>query len=326
MVRYKDIIKVIEEYTEKCRTIAEIRTMVNRLSKSERFEQLKEKGLLNEYEIDHYESIVDMKRWYAEQGFQKAPELIAHCNELLFDYDKRLFNYYKPRKPQYTPYNEDDYSMEKKTEWNDPFIREVEQRQIDSQEDIIWTDDEKSAVRHYLNTGYVYLNSKINNGKQWNELSDDEKKAKIPKLNKMDRDLQSAINKSKGLVEPTVMFHGGYFDVHKIVGDTIKFKGYTSASYQESVASNYKNNKSNDLMGSCMYKILLPKGYKGLCGNARYFTENNDESKSNYLTVYQKEHEYLLPKNAEFKIVDIEQYSTGVISGSKFTRVTLMPV
>ncbi len=325
MVKYEYIIKVIEDYTVKCPTIAEMKQKLSRMSDTEKLEALTERGLINEFEREHYEKMLDMMQWWVREGFKNAPKLVAHYKELQFSkYDRRLFDGYKPKESQVVDYDESEYVKEKETSWDDPMFGEYEKIEIANQEDIIFTEGEKNAVRHYLNSGYEMMNSKINKGEKWQSLDDDEKRAYNKKFKEMDDNLSSAISKSKGLVNPTVMFHGGFFDVSYTVGDTIKFNGFTSCSFQESVARNYQNNKSKDLMGSCMYKILLPKGYKGLLGNARYFTKDSNKNEYNYVTVYQKEHEYLLPKNAEFKVANVEKITKTW--GYSYNMVTLIPV
>ena len=91
-----------------------------------------------------------------------------------------------------------------------------------------------------------------------------------------------------------VLYHGGKFDVNKVVGDHVKFKGYTSTSFQKSAASDFANFDGLDVKYT--YKILLPAGSKGVCANDK----NHD------MTNFWHEHEYLLDKGLEGNIVDID--------------------
>ncbi len=319
MVKYDYILKVIEDYTVKCPTISEIREKLKYKKRDDKFHSLKEKGLLTPLEEHHYDSIVHMIGWYRQMG---NFNFIDDCEEMLFQYEKRLLNGYKPREPQVVDYDESQYVKENPTSWDNDTLYKFEKQQIQSQEGLVFTDDECDALHFYFGDGYVGLNSKLNDGREWNARSESEREHLKSKINKVDRNLEKAISKSRGLTQDTTLFYGGILDPSIIVGSDIKFKNYLSTTYQESVAVNYVKSK-NHMIG-CVYKLLLPKGYKGLCANAEYYTDSG-EQKYSRMTKYAKEHEYVLPKNSKFKVVDIKINEKASDSDKKFS-VTLVPV
>lgn len=332
MVQYKTILKAIDEYLAKCLTIAEIKERLNNYSDIEKEELLlgSKSSLLNDGEIDYYRylserlnSLYDAmamhQRLYDEtkEGskggkFWKTQidgdmELIGACEKELFNFERRIVENYNP-KTRTIEYDESDYALEEQKNALDEEIRELEQAQIDSQKDVVLSDDNISSLQHYYGSGAKYINSRLNKGETWRNMSAKDKDMMKSRLDRAEKNISEAINKTKGLVQNTTVFHGGRFDVSKVVGDKIKFNGFTSCSFQEDVGDVFKQDASNQIPKPLQYnyKILLPTGYKGLCAND-----------SNYqLTNWKREHEYLLDKGAEFDIVDIDY---------KNHMVTLMP-
>lgn len=82
-----------------------------------------------------------------------------------------------------------------------------------------------------------------------------------------------------------------------IAGDKIKFKGYTSTSFQENVAKEFHNYSSVSSELYYTYRILAPKGTKGICAN--------DESHG-AMGSHPREQEYLLDKGSEATILDVD--------------------
>ncbi len=325
MVRYNYILKVIEDYVVKCPTILEIREKLAQLTFSEKEALLLEKGLLNEGESAEYhylkgsleitpQIIEEQERnlelhknpqikEYIREGLEYTKSVFEKEKEKLFQYEKRLLNGYEPRQPQVIEYDESKYVVDDEELHYSSDKGIVEKRQIESQEKITFSDSEIEGLQSYYGNECV-VNSKLWDGEEWNGLSDEERVALKPKISKTSRNISKAINKTEGLLQDTTVWHSGKFDVTKIVGDKVHFKGFTSCSFREEVAEGF--NKGGEVTDSLIYnyKILLPKGTKGICANDTHQGE---------LTNYHQEHEYLLDKGFKGDIVDID-YEKQVVT------------
>ncbi len=323
MVQYKNIIKAIDNYLVKCPTISEIRTLLMNMGQNEKYEKLKEKNLLNQGEVKYYEYlrnyIVELEddiyatrkamdeaegrilKDYIGQNLMELQRQLSEKQGDLFNYEKRLFNGYKPREPSLV-----DYDISKYTVDEDGYI---EEEQIESQEKLEFNERELESLQEYFGYGADMVNSKLYNGNEWNHITAEEREEMTQYVNIIDRDLSKVMKRVDGLPQDTVVYRGAKFDVGKIVGDTINFKGYTSTSFDKSVADEY--NRGGKWSDSVVYtyEILLPKGTKGFCPN--------DLSHGVDFTSFREEHEFLMDKGFKGQIVDID-YENQV--------VTVMPV
>lgn len=348
MVKYEYIVKAMDLYITKCPTIKEIQQKLEQMSYREKKKLLVKNGLLNEGELEHYEKVINELK-YADRIYEvartdeewealepwmtigvpmphNADYLVEKYSPIAFEYEKRIFNGYKPKTPkeidpQVLRDIDFDYTLEKqyRDKYAEP-IRKVERRQITDQEKITFTEGNCNAISDYFHNGYQDLNSYLNDGHRWNKYTDEERIKLTPRVKKMDRELHDSIGKTNGLVEDTILFHGGDFDVKKVVGDKVKFKGYVSSSYHRAVADSFSTLSSYDGVPQYVYKIALPKGTKGLCANAKFKTENGQyqwESENGNLygeiTGHKYEHEYILDKGSEFEIIDID-YETHTVT------------
>lgn len=325
MVKYKSIVQAISDYVEKCgHTLAEMRKILSQMSSTEKYDSLKEQGLLNEGELKHYEYLREdirelpniikeaedhidevsneMLKGMFKDTIRYHKQLLKEESEEMFHFEKRLLNGYKPREAQEVDYDVSKYEVEG-SYLDSEYIGKIEKRQIESQKDIKFEEEELDSLQVYYSDGARRLNSKIYNGTYWQSLPKEEKEALIPQFNKVEKHLSNAINKTEGLTQDTIIFHGGKFDLSKIVGDKINIKGYLSCSFQKGVAQQF--NKDGAIPNTLVYtyELLLPKGYKGLCAN--------DDSQG-YLTNYREEHEFVLDKGFNGKIVDIDYESQTV--------------
>lgn len=330
MVQYKNIVKVIEEYTEKCRTIAEIKQILSEMSDTEKFDYLFINGLINEGEMEWYgiltkeleerkralerhskhledssnkkENLFMVKIW--SESIEDDKKAIEKYENDLFKMERRIVEGYD-KEPKNIPYDESKYSLETQTDAYDENLGALERKQVETQNGISLTEEDIESFQHYYGWGAKQLNSRLNNGRIWTETSDEEKKELNKKFNKMERRISSVISNTKGLVQPMIVFHGGRFDVTKIQGDKIKFKGYTSTSFQQDVADTFKDDSFTNVPKGLRYtyKILLPKGQKGYCANDNKYQ----------LTDYKREHELLLDKGFEAQIVDID-YKNHIVT------------
>lgn len=303
MVRYKTIIKIIDSYVTKCPTIAEMKDKLSQMSYEDQFEQLKEQGLLNPLEIEDYEESLKLMTKYdgakdnlneKEQGLllEMYENRIKEKQDTLFSYGRRLFEGLKRNEPPVV--DKSKYATDKQYDdmedlSNKETIGVLEKAQIEDQKIHYDVDsvgkDVYTVLNNYYSGSLTELNREIHN-KQYIERLDQEEKKSV-------QDLDDAIGMSGGLLQDTVLYHGGVWDVHLNVGDHGKFKGYMSASFQKSVGEQFKNFYSDGMT----YIIYAPKGTKGVCGN--------DDSNGN-LSNYIEEHEYLLPRNLGFTVLSID--------------------
>ena len=110
----------------------------------------------------------------------------------------------------------------------------------------------------------------------------------------MMRNLDSAMDKSLGLVENTKLFRYGYFDVNLNPGDKGIWKAYTSTSFQKRSAETY------GVPGKYYIEIFANKNTKGLALN---------DDRINGLTY---EHEYLLSRNQEYQVLEVDHINKTV--------------
>ena len=327
MVRVEEIDKILNRVLSnvevKC-TNREIRSKLKGMSQEEKFSLLSDK--LNEAEDEHYKYLVnrredslrvieeykEMRDKYLEKGDDTGVGLIDsflkhhkgdEFDDAIFYYEKRIMNGYKPKEQGTIPsYDLSKYRNEKDTSSEfdtsiDVRLGDIEKEQIGLQQGIGLTSDNYNALIDYFHNGYEMINSRLNNGKKWNGYSDSDKKDFNPELDEVENLLSDAIGKSKGLSEDTLLYHMGRFDVSKVVGDKVKFKGYTSSTFQYQVANGWSEFFDDNAQPMYVYRFLTPTGTKGICAN-----DNTDF----VLTHHREEHEYLLDKGLEGDIVDID--------------------
>lgn len=149
------------------------------------------------------------------------------------------------------------------------------------------------GVEHFRINGYIrqnqdwidYINSALTKGRTRDEV--------IRETKKIIRNMDSAIAKTSGLEQDSIIFRAcDTFEGHLRAGDVSSFKGYASCSFQKESAKGFHDD------GRYMLKILAPKGQKGIAMNAK----NNGQK----FTTYSHEHEYLLPRNQEFHVLEVD--------------------
>lgn len=307
MIKYSTIIKAIE----KCLTNQRIKEKLGELSEEEKAEKVKELSNPAEYEL--YKRMVSSIKSCEEhieklhnringgkfpiafiESFKDSLKFemnnLEKLKERVFKYEKRIFDSkYEKREPSVVDYDLSDYSEEEQQETVKVEIGSVERRLLNNNSSVTLSDANISSLKRYYGQGSYILNSKLNNGRGWNMMSSSEREAKKDELNKMSRNLSNAINKTKPLGEKVIVYRGGIFDVEKIVGDPIKFKGFTSTSLQKNVAST---------IGDWTYRIALNENTRAMMGNM--------EVDGNSISGYPIEHEILLDKGFEGRIADID--------------------
>ena len=291
MVRYSTIVDIIEKHITKCSN-DEVKAKLEMLTQEEIREKLEKH--MNPAEMEAYERIIEMKKLYTrlleahikaktgEEGYYQNQ--IDEYTEKGFRYEKRIFQGHKPHIPKPVDYDLNDYNGE-------------EEKQINAQKEVEFTEQEQESLQSYFGSGYKELNEKLYKGEK---LSDEENPKGVlfgggsQSLAEKSRNLSNAIRRTS-LEENTIVYHGGgHFNPSSVVGDTINFKGFTSCSYERIVAKVFNPNSGY------IYKIALPSGTHGFCANAPV---GDDEL---ILTNHYSEHELLLDKGFKGRIADID--------------------
>ena len=292
----EDIInKIFKEVLNKCKPLAQIRSELSDMSQEEKNEKLS--SLLNGGEKEWYQGILE--RLETAREFNDSYR-VKMFEDLAFQYERRILDGYKKEDTPSIEYNLDDYELEKQYNWQyQNEIGSTEETLINKQSNVTFSDESQGALFGYFGDIASELNSMLNNGKRWNRMSDSEKKEKKSRYNAIDKSLQEAFNTVDSIGFPLTVFHGGEFDVSKNVGDKVKFKGYTSSSFQENVAHSFSNYSTAPSELFYSYKILLPSSAKGICANGK-------DRYGAPLTTHPSEQELLLNKGLEATIVDID--------------------
>lgn len=321
MVKFKTLIKVIEENLIKCsneylenKIFQRIEGLSIRKGYETLFADLKSQNFLNPLEEKDYEK--KMKRYLnLEDKYRKLNDIEKEELESLyydlFSYNRRLVEKYEVPQPPNIDLN--NYSADNKLSMKARWDKngKLENAQIQAQQEalkwdleIVHKEDEFGnrfnsytgedfnkmvALDCYFDGDCRGINYNIKNEKY---------------LEKLDKQIQNDINyidevmeDSPGLIEDTILYRGGaYWNIHWNPGDHIKgFKGYQSTTFQESVAKEY-NAEYKEQTGErgMLLRIHTPKGTKGICGN--------DKNLNNSFI----EHEYVLPRNVGYTIVNID--------------------
>lgn len=306
-IKYSTIIKAIE----KCLTNQRIREKLGELSEEEKAEKVKELSNPAEYELykrltssiksceEHIEKLhnkINGGKFPIAfvESFKDSLKFemnnLEKLKERVFKYEKRIFDSkYVKREPSVVDYDLSDYSEEEQQETVKAEIGSVERRLLNNNSSVTLSDANIYSLKRYYGQGSYILNSKLNNGRAWNMMPSSEREAKKGELKNMSRNLSNAIHKTKPLGEKVIVYRGGIFDVEKIVGDHIKFKGFTSTSLQKNVANT---------VGDWTYRIALNENTRAMMGNM--------EVDGEAISGYPIEHEILLDKGFEGDIADID--------------------
>ncbi len=281
MVRYDNILNVINGYVEKCSN-NELKSRLEQMTFEEKKEKLIDILSTDEYEeykrsvheIDlRNEYIESYKEWaekssedseYWQNRIKEEKEQIKETEEKILQYELKIFRKHEPKEYSLKGYNEGVSH---------------EQNEINNQKSNNYTKNELNALKSYFKTGFHKVNFCL-----WRDEPLDKTTATKSRL------LSKAINKN-GLTQNTILYNGGHYPNGKI-GDSITFKGFTSTSYDLDSAESFEE--------GCIYKFLAPKGTP--CFNANMSGTSN----------FSDEHECLLDKNLSGKIVGFDGEYKGV--------------
>ena len=250
------------------------------------------------------------------QEFQRRYDLMKgrldDVNNEVFQYGRRLIEGLKPLNPvpeiDKSRYKEDD-----EIGWDslNSKMGGLEKSQINSQQKTvnvdpndlspvnIGTEDNPNIVFGKMNDKRLLAMNRFFNGDTANINYTISSEGYLKALNKEQRKqvkyIDSLMEESPGLLEDTILYRAGYFDIHLRVGDHTSFKGYQSTSFQkETMDLYYHKAVENNDWNTMKFIIHAPKGTKGLCGN-------DDRFENGFL-----EHEYALPRNTGYIITNID--------------------
>lgn len=316
MVKYITILDVIEKCLSKQR-IQEKLALLDDIDKYIMLKPLTNPGELEAYDkmkFHHQLTANNLEYYKNELANGTIPEFVgkAEIERLtkkyaeeeyeIYLYEKRIydsdFKLKEPKKIDYdiSNYKEDVQWDKSEDLYEDYTIGKSEQAIIDQQKNLTLTNAQLSSVLSYYGSGSKIVNSKLNSGETWDRLPDDKKKMVSEAIDKSSRHLSAAINKSEGIKDNIIVYHGGRFDVKKVVGDKVYFRGFTSCSFQKHIGESFGER-------GWYYRICLPAGSKGLCGNGRVADRKGD---MRLLSSHSDEHEFLLDKGFSGDIVDID--------------------
>ena len=271
-MKYNTILQVISNYVEKCWSIAQIQEKLSALSNKEIRSKLEE--ILTPLQLKIYDDWKGLSS--ATWLFKKDREF---CKKMAFNVERKLF---EKQEPKNVSYDINKYDVLTETQ--------NEEKQIDSQNNIEYTPTEMGCLKGYFGPQYELINSYLYGYGEWNKRNWNSEAERIFK-NRI-RNISNAIKKNT-TVEPMVVYHSGFYDPSKGIGDNITFKGFTSCSYSKEEAKKFLTSPMR-----VEYRFLLPKGTPCLSGNGKDFDGNT-------ISGHPIEKEILLDKNFKGKIVDI---------------------
>ena len=277
-------------------------------------------GKLNGFEEIHYGYLLkDLKN--CEDNIRKTEgdehsksfreDMIRMKNEIeegIFNYEKRIYRGYDLDK--YTEnlpkFNINDFKEDKLSEDE---TGDVESKQLESESSFPITSDEYGALNAYFYKESSMINKDLdhNYGSGWEDIPKDVREH-IHEVNKeLIKNIDSSINRNKGLIQPTVIYTGtmnnNVANIHTRIGEKINMKSYISASFHENVAKGHSNRNYEGYTHNIppiYVKFLAPKRTKGICANG-------------VDAHFSFEHEYLLGRGQSGTVVDID-YDTGCVT------------
>ena len=281
-------------------TEIQIKQELSKLSEREKLKELKQ--TLDKGQTKAYTQLMsELKR--TSPSSKKYKEVQAK----IFEYDKLLF---KPKNKvpeiDITKFKMDEQVGEVHTIKNTI----LEKKQIDIQNKINLTMAEESDLHAYGGKPHAYINGFLKKNDDWDKFvldmsskgySEEELIKGSNSLRGMEdiiSNMDSAMVKSSGLTQDTVIFSGTEFDGTLRAGDFSSFTEYRSCSYQYDSAESFKIGNPDRYM----VKIYAPEGQKGIAMNAKM-------SDGNRLGFYSHEHEFLLPRDQEFQVIDVDHFN-----------------
>lgn len=176
----------------------------------------------------------------------------------------------------------------------------LEMRQNNQQEKVDYTPYEFGSCNNYSVNDFKLVNGQIYDTDYYKG-----RKKDSPSIDDFINDrkehLDSAIEKSPPLTQDTTFYRYGFFPKGMKIGDTGKFKGYTSTTYQEETAEKFKEGYYGGEQDRYKIVIRAPKGTKGVLLNQQFEAIT--------------EHEFLLGRNQKYIILNVNDETHEVEIG-----------
>ena len=269
---------------------------INNLSQSEKFKKLG--PLLNSAQQDKYVDLVqtekrltkELKSTFDEIELKKLNKQLNVISNEKLEYEKLI---YKPKPANaVTKVNKADYKSDTQGIGYATERSVFEKKQISTQKNINWTTDEKIAVDRYYSEEYWKVNGYIENSNKYQNylasLSETNRKKFIKEIKQNIEYIDSAMAKSKGLTQKTILYRSGVLGEDLNPGDVGIWNKVTSASFQKRGAEGFWNEFKYDIT------ILADEGQKGIAANDPIFSS------------FTHEHEFTLPRRQEYEVLEVD--------------------
>ena len=279
-LHYEDKVKRLEAMTQEAKTKAL-------------------KNILTDEEMEDYLFVLDVYSQMLERKANGDDSLLVDINiengrRRLYNHEKRLF---AQDIDDTSNINRDDYEKDVITNTVGYKDKVLEKLQIENQSDTDWSANELDAINAWAGINYDKINNYLYDTPDFRNLikfmeERNSFQAYIQDIIYLVENLQSAINKTKGLTQYTTLYRGGIMDRNIGVGDISSFKGFVSTSYQKNSAEGFYG---DDYPENYLITILAPKGTKGIAVGGE-----------NGWTAWSHEHEFLLNLDQKYQVIDID--------------------
>ena len=309
-------------------TIAEMHTLIEDMRMAgtdfeDMLNKLKEDNQINPLEYNDYENKLKeynkiYKQWdkasYGTEKYDTLFDELMGIEEDLFQYNRRLVDGIGVKRNEVPVVDVDKFGFDELND-TDLWVKNggMENQQINNQQSKlkygekideytenllggdgisydyeIYNDPRLMSMNNYFNGDCSGINYGISHEGYLNRLSGEQRKEI--------KNIDSLMEEGGGLVADTLLYRGGYWDIHLNPGDHSKgFKGYQSTTFLESVAKDYVERHEEQTNNKGMLiRILAPKGTKGIAGNDNRFMNGFVE------------HEYTLARNTGFTVLDVD--------------------
>ncbi|WP_407420685.1 phage minor head protein [Methanobrevibacter sp.] len=275
-------------------TNTEIRKELSKMSIDEKLEKIDK--VLSVSEKEKYLKYISIRDELTAK-LKKNPNLKGaisnkeKADKLIFQYEKKIFRH----DTNIPEIDETKFILDNQEVGGSYSIEDtiLEKKQIKYQENTLWTNRERDTIDAYGGTTHKRMNGYIRQDDYWEEImsvmSEKEREFCMENTKKLNKNLDSALEKSPGLIQDTILYRADdCFDVTLAVGDYGNFSGFPSTSFQERGADQFLDE------GRYKVKILAPKGTKGIAMNGKHGWNAKTS-----------EHEFLLQTNQKYIVLDV---------------------
>lgn len=237
---------------------------------------------------------------YADENLEEYDKLDSE--EDLFNFERKIFdNLTKNQRNNILNYlvdfDENSYSEDHLPGYPNYDVGRIEGLMDEQQESNGYSPEIQLAIKKWTGGWFDEINHIVHNGKlpdKWDDFKGESSyKRTFKEMKKAGNDILEYIKNTDGLIESTVLYRGGHWDIGLKVGEIGESPLLMSTSYGEQTAYDIgiaERNKKNPYF----IKIYAPKGSKGVNVNAPSLSPNFPE------------HEYLLGKGQKYIVVDVD--------------------